>query len=51
MPQTQPNGRNFASSLLRSLYANNAQVYYKPHSLSSSIGHTVSNARAVSKRT
>ena len=37
--------------LMRSLFTNNAQVYYKPHSLSRSIGNTVRNARAVSKRT
>lgn len=41
----------FYSSLLRSLYTNNAQVYYKKGSLSWSIGSTVRNSRAVRKRT
>ncbi len=47
-----PHSNNpFYSSLLRSLYANNSLVYYKPNSLSWSIGSTVKNSHAVSKRT
>ncbi len=41
----------FMSSLLLPLYANNSQVYYKTHSLAWSIGSTVRNSSAVSKRT
>jgi len=46
-----PPVNTFFNNLVRSLYTDNAQVYYKPHSLSRSIGNTVRNARAVSKRT
>ncbi len=48
---TPPPVKPFASSLLRSLYADNARVYYKTHSLSRSIGGTVRNSHAVGRRT
>jgi hypothetical protein len=41
----------FYNSLLYSLYTDNARVFYKPNSLAWSIGSTVRNSRAVSKRT
>jgi surface protein len=37
--------------MVQSLYSDNSLVYYKPHSLSASIGSTVRNSRAVAKRT
>ena len=46
-----PNNSPFFSSLLRSLYSDNSRVFYKSNSLSWSIGSTVRNSRAVSKRT
>ena len=39
------------SQMVQSLFANNTRVYYKPNSLAWSIGSTVRNSRAVSKRT
>ena len=48
MSQTVP---PFYSSLLRSLYSNNSLVFYKPHSVSWSIGSTVRNSGAVARRT
>lgn len=37
--------------LMRSLFANNAQVYYKPHSLASGGVGGVKNSRHKSKKT
>ncbi len=48
---TIPTNKPFYSSLLLPLYTNNAQVYYKKGTLSWSIGSTVRNSGAVSKRT
>lgn len=39
------------TSYMRSLFTNNSQVYYQPHSLSSGGGGTVVNARRKSVRT
>ena len=39
------------TSYMRSVFSNNAQVYYKEHSLQSSGAGTVSNSRAKSRRT
>lgn len=39
------------SKMVRSLFSDNSRVYYKPNSLSWTIGSTVRNSRAVSKRT
>jgi len=51
-PATPPAPVNtFYSSLLWGLYSDNSRVFYKPNSLSWSIGSTVRNSRAVSKRT
>lgn len=45
-PPSQPFFR-----MIRSLYSDNSRVYYQPHSLSRSIGKTVSNSRVVARRT
>jgi hypothetical protein len=50
-PGTTSRVNTFYNSLLWSLYSDNSRVFYKSNSLSSSIGSTVRNARAVSKRT
>lgn len=43
--------QNPAFYLMRSIFANNAQVYYKPHSLASGGVGGVKNCRYKSKRT
>ena len=50
MPETTPTPP-FYCKMLCSLNANNSQVFYKPNSLSWSIGSTVKNSRAVARRT
>jgi len=41
----------FFCNMLCSVYSNNSLVFYKPNSLSASIGSTVRNSRAVARRT